>query len=395
MKRAVILYLLIIWALFLIIVSCDRHRHVIRGFVDEPQDSILVDLSEYIHRDSVTELVEIKKYDGHYYFLFYVQYLPNLNGSHFVLMAASEDKLRARHIPFPDGVDGSFNFFERNDTLIMEMDDDRFYSFDPKKWKWSPITSGDNDKETLFEDDDWMVKIVRQGEFGSATWFMDKHSKEEYAFLDLDSGIDGAIRRTSGAFYVVTRTRVYEIPDPSIGFHCDSATRYENAKDIQLLGSHFYKSGYTSFSKYFVNPVVCFDNEDLSGEIILPDGTRSYHNPYKVFGENEMDGRIVASFCASDTLFCVLNTSPGLELARLEDAKLVPVHHFNKDIGYCHPVIFPYGFPSLTTRYRYRDKSNPADDRMLFQVNTEEGVAELIDLANNGNTMLKICYSID
>ncbi len=138
--------------------------------------------------------------------------------------------------------------------------------------------------------------------------------------------------------------------------------------------------------------MVCFDNEDLSGEITRPDGTRSYHNPYKVFGENEMNGRIVASFCASDSLYCLLNTSPGLELARLDDSQLVPVHHFNKDIGYCHPVIFPYGFPSLTTRYRYRDKSNPADDRMLLQINTEEGGAEVIDLAHNGNTVLKIRY---
>ena len=44
MKRVIILSLLITWTLFLIVVSCDRHRHVIRGFVDEPQDSILIDL---------------------------------------------------------------------------------------------------------------------------------------------------------------------------------------------------------------------------------------------------------------------------------------------------------------------------------------------------------------
>jgi hypothetical protein len=105
-----------------------------------------------------------------------------------------------------------------------------------------------------------------------------------------------------------------------------------------------------------------------------------------------MNGRIVASFCASDSLYCLLNTSPGLELARLDESQLVPVHHFNKDIGYCHPLIFPYGFPSLNTRYRYRDKSNPADDRMLLQINTEEGGAEVIDLAHNGNTVLKIRY---
>ena len=303
-------------------------------------------------------------------------------------MAASENKLRAKHIPFPNGADGSFNFFERNDTLIMKMDDGRFYSFDPKKWKWSPITSREKDEETLYEDDDWKVKFVSNDEFEEVTWFIDKHSQDEYAFI----GLNGGIRRLSDAFYVVTRTRIYKIPDPSIGFQCDSSTRFENAKDIELLTPHFVNSGYTPFSKYFVNPVVCFDNEDLSGEITRPDGTRSYHNPYKVFGENEMNGRIVASFCASDSLYCLLNTSPGLELARLDDSQLVPVHHFNKDIGYCHPVIFPYGFPSLTTRYRYRDKSNPADDRMLLQINTEEGGAEVIDLAHNGNTVLKIRY---
>ena len=273
----------------------------------------------------------------------------------------------------------------------MEMDDDRFYSFNPKKWKWSPITSGGKDEETLYEDDDWKVRFVSNDEFEEVTWFIDKHSQDEYAFI----GLNGGIRRLSDAFYVVTRTRIYKIPDPSIGFQCDSSTRFENAKDIELLTPHFVNSGYAPFSKYFVNPMVCFDNEDLSGEITRPDGTRSYHNPYKVFGENEMNGRIVASFCASDSLYCLLNTSPGLELARLDDSQLVPVHHFNKDIGYCHPVIFPYGFPSLTTRYRYRDKSNPADDRMLLQINTEEGVAEVIDLAHNGNTVLKIRYLPD
>ena len=389
MKRILTLFSMAVWTLLFLVVSCDRHRHVIRGFVDEPQDSILIDLSGYIGQGPGTELVEVRKYDGYYYFLFFNGYLSDLDGPHFVLMAASEDKLRAKHIPFPEGVDGSFSFFERNDTFVMEMDDDRFYSFNPKKWKWSPITSGGKDEETLYEDDDWKVKFVSNDEFEEVTWFIDKHSQDEYAFI----GLNGGIRRLSDAFYVVTRTRIYKIPDPSIGFQCDSSTRFENAKDIKSLIPHFVESGYTSFSKYFVNPVVCFDNEDLSGEITRPDGTRSYHNPYKVFGENEMNGRIVASFCASDTLFCVLNTSPGLELARLDDSQLVPVHHFNKDIGYCHPVVFPYGFPSLTTRYKYRDKSNlAADDRMLLQINTEEGGAEVIDLAHNGNTVLKIRY---
>ena len=79
MKRALILYLLTTWTLFLIVVSCDRHRHVIRGFVDEPQDSILIDLSGYIGQGPGTELVEVRKYDGYYYFLFFNGYLSDLD----------------------------------------------------------------------------------------------------------------------------------------------------------------------------------------------------------------------------------------------------------------------------------------------------------------------------
>ena len=45
MKRIAIYALMLLVAL---IVSCGRHRLVVHGFVDEPQDSILFDLKDYV-----------------------------------------------------------------------------------------------------------------------------------------------------------------------------------------------------------------------------------------------------------------------------------------------------------------------------------------------------------
>jgi hypothetical protein len=387
MKRTIFLYLSAILTLSLMQMSCDRHRLVVRGFVDEPQDSILIDLSEFVHSASKIELFDVIKCDGYYYFRF------DGVGPYPILMAASENGLKAKHIPLPDGVDGVRLIFERNDTLMMESDDERFYSFDPKKWTWSPTTTRKEDRGgTSYEDDDWMVRYADHGEFGFVSWFIDKHSPEEYAFVELNGGI----RRIRNTFYAVTPTRIYEIPDPTIGFHCDSATRFEKAQEAHLINYHFYNAGYKPI-EHFVNPVVRFDDWDISGEdYILEDGFRFVNNPYLTPDEiMKADTVIVNSFCASDTLFCLLNTPSGLELTKLDDAQLVPVHLFHKSIGsnFHHRFSFPYDYPSLHTRYMYRDKSNPTDERLLLLINTEAGVSELMDLAHNGNTLLKISYS--
>ena len=128
MKRTIILFLLAILTLTLMQVSCDRHRHIVRGFVDQSQDSILIDLSEYTHPASKIELFDVKKCDGYYYFRFDGVYRDDYDGPYSILIAASENGHKAKHIPLPDGVDDVRQIFERNDTLMMESDDERFYS---------------------------------------------------------------------------------------------------------------------------------------------------------------------------------------------------------------------------------------------------------------------------
>ena len=374
--------------MLVLVVSCDRKRQVARGFVNDPQDSILFDLKDYVLPASEVDLWNVVKCDGYYYFCFHEQMRGKWGGSHSFLMGASKDNLRARYIPLPENVKSISSIFIRNGSLIMKSDEDQLYTFNSKKWNWSPSAPDKDGKGTLYEDDDWIVKFASQGEFGKVSWFIDKHSQEEYAFVELNGGF----HRIGNTFYVVTRSRIYEISDPSTGFHCDSLTRFENAKDVHLLARHFFDAGYKPMN-HFVPPVVRFDDFDISGELLFPDGSRVYHNPYEVFNAYlKADTTFVASFCASDTLYFVLNTPSGLELAKLEEAKPVPVHHFDKSIGTTFPHHFIDDYPSIAVQYKYRDESNPTNDRLLLTINTGAGSSELFDIAHDGNTLLKLIY---
>ena len=126
----------------------------------------------------------------------------------------------------------------RNDTLIATYNDKRFFYFDAGKKCWFPDNSG---RETiLYEDKSWMVRFSEHGEFGSAMWFIDKNTLREYAF----TGLANDIYRIGNVFYLVCATRIFKIPDPAVGFLCDSTTCFENSKDVRFVSSHFYHAGY-------------------------------------------------------------------------------------------------------------------------------------------------------
>ena len=65
MKRTIVYCSIIIWTLVLI-ASCGRHRQVVHGFVDAPQDSILFDLKDYVLPASEVDLWNVVKCDGYY-----------------------------------------------------------------------------------------------------------------------------------------------------------------------------------------------------------------------------------------------------------------------------------------------------------------------------------------
>ena len=388
MKRFLILCSLLAWTL-LLIASSSHKRVVTHGFVNEPQDSIVFNLKDYVLPASEISILSVNKCDGYLYFWFHEQSRSDFNASHSFLMAASEDNLLAKYVPFPANVnDFSSVSVKNDDTLVIKLEDERCFSFDPKKWEWYPYKSKDDDG-TIYNDDDWEVKHDYHGEFGEVTWFIDKHSKEEYAFV----GLTGSIRRLDNTLYVVNETRIYELSDPSIGFRCKSSTKYKKAKDSRLISVLFHRAGYSPMNHTF-SPIVHLDNENPEIEKHEDEDFIWYDGGFYLSEFATADTVIVGSFVSSDTLFCALNTSSGLELARLEGDSLVSVHHFYKDVGESHiRFSFPDMFPSIASAFKYRECVTSPDEKLLLLLNIEPGVSELIDIVSNGNTLTKLCYN--
>lgn len=63
LKRSIFVCSLIVWTLVHIL-SCDHNRLAFRGFVDEPQDSILFDLKDYVLPASKVDLWNVVKCDA-------------------------------------------------------------------------------------------------------------------------------------------------------------------------------------------------------------------------------------------------------------------------------------------------------------------------------------------
>ena len=290
-------------------------------------------------------------------------------------MAISEDNLQTKHIPLPEYVDDFSSVSVINDTLVIgSRDADQGYCLDPKEWEWTPYVFHTDHNDTLFEDDDWSIKHSDHGEFGSITWFIDKHLEEEYAFGELS----GNIHRIDSTLFIVSPTRVYALRDPSIGFHCDSTTTYESAKDVHLIGAHFFRAGYSPLEHNFL-PVVHFDNEPAEIVERTFDDISYYDGGFYVSEFAEADTAIIGSFVASDTLFCALHTPSGLELVKLDNDRLSVVHSFYKDLGVYSRYSFYGHYPDVSFVSNYRDDSIPAEDKLLILINDKAGSSELFE----------------
>ena len=388
MKHLIVYCSVLFWSLVLV-ASSGHNRVVAHGFVNEPQDSIVFDLKDYVLPASEINIWSVNKCDGYLYFVFHEQSRSNFNASHSFLMAVSEDDLLAKYVPLPANVnDFSSISVNDDDTLVIKLEDERCFSFDPKKREWYPYKSK-NDNATIYIDDDWEVKHAYHGEFGEVTWFINKHSKEEYAFV----GLTGSIRRLDNTLYVVNKTRIYELSDPSIGFRCNSLTKYKKAKDSQLISVLFHRAGYSPMNHTF-SPIVHLDNENPVIEKHEDEDCIWYEGGFYLSEFATADTVIVGSFVSSDTLFCALNTPSGLELARLDGDSLVSVHRFNKDVGVSYiGFSIPDEFPSIASVFKYRECVTSPDEKILLLLNIEPGYSELIDIVSDGNTLTKLCYN--
>lgn len=379
MRRSVKYY--VFGILVLAMISCGKRQPRFSCFYDAAQDSVYLDLHDYVLPASRVSLYSAIKVGDKYYLKITEEDFP-YRGS---LVEISEMGHESHVVPFPDALSTYCSVSTRNDTLVI-LDNDNSESFYySKSGKWAKAKTL---ARPSYEDDEYIVQYEEHGEFGDAMWFIDKYSEKEYAFV----GLSGRVCRLGGVFYIVKPTRIYEVPEPSVGFHCDSLTNYAVAKKIHLLGHHFWEAGYCN-DDHNIRAIVHFDNEPAGmEERVAPNGVSYYEGGFWVSEYAKADTTIIGSFIESDTLYCALHTPSGLELAKLDQRRLVPVHKFNLDLGsnslrYRRISDYP---TCVTSRYIVSD--DPLDEGLLILVNRREGLSELIDMSKDGNSFVNIVY---
>lgn len=372
--------------LLLAVVSCGWKQSRFSCFHNEAQDSVYVDLRDYVLPASTVTLHSAVKVCDKYYLNFCEKARSHRGGEKDILVELSEPAHKSRIIPLPGGVGGFSSVSSRNDTLVIRDRDSMEFVYDSKYGTW---IKGKFQARPSYEDEEYIVRYEEHGEFGDAMWFIDKCSENQYAFV----GLSGRVCRLGGVFYIVKPTRIYEVPEPSVGFHCDSLTNYAAAKGIHLLGHHFWKAGYCN-DDHNILAIVHFDNEPAGmEERVAPNGVSYYEGGFWVSEYAKADTTIIGSFIESDTLYCALHTPSGLELAKLDQGRLNPVHAFNLDLGRNHlRYRYPSEYPAWIDVRRYCVCDNPHQERLLILVNRKEGLSELIDLSKDGNGFVNIVF---
>ncbi len=342
-----------------IALSCGYRQGSLEGFKDEPQDSIVFDLEDYVMLASDIELWDVVKVNERYYCLFdersrnsaLWEYRPD------ILMCYTISKKKPYRIPLPESGRKPMGIFQRGDTLFLEIGhsgfEQKYFFLNQKDNIWKPFTASASFIDYKYDDKDWAVRYVEHGEFGDAMWFIDKASFKEYAFV----GLSGKVHRIDTTFYIVGRTRLFELANPSDGFQCDSSTVYTNARDEVLLASRFFKAGYYS-KAISLTPVVKYDNEDNLEYL----GVSDYA---------EVDTLILGSFQADGRLHCLLDTPTSTVLARWDGQQMALLHEFPK---YSSLVCHTY------------------TDALLALGKIEEGRYDLYEIGKEGNSLLRLSY---
>ena len=196
------------------------------GFVIKT-DTLRLHLKDYIKPAARTSLTHAVKYDGRYYCIFQERGLYYFSGSDKKFFVIAQDGTIVRNPALPGKIAASvyLDLFIRNDSILTKayMDEDATFYFDPAKAIWSRIDDAD---DVIYEDKDYTVMYLDFGEWGTTTWFRDRHTQQEYELRSAGN----IVNKTDSAYYITSPYRIFEIRDPEKLKACTPDNYYDIVK---------------------------------------------------------------------------------------------------------------------------------------------------------------------
>lgn len=188
--------------------------------------TVTLDLRERLGVQGTLKLHKAAAYHDRYYCLY--SYNSSFVGSGYMMEVVDKNSLAIEEILPPEskGYHYCDDLFVRHDTLFYHVYGswcNHDFFLDTLSRKWVPCAKSDH---LIAEDDDYRVYAVDHGEWGQATWFVNRATGLEYVVWGT-----GDVRRVGDTYYFVNALSVCSVSLPRLAAARPSPVGYRQAKD--------------------------------------------------------------------------------------------------------------------------------------------------------------------
>lgn len=198
------------------------------------------------------------------------------------------------------------DLFVLDDHIYLQLNNNARYILDAATNHFTETTKGN---DLVYDDDHYKVMYKSFGEWGEATWFINKKDKSEY-FTSLN-GQD--INFLAGKFYVTNLSSIWEISNPKELTQCKPNQYYDyiNKKEFGMFDSYDYRKGVTSVYK-----------------------DSAQYDPYNRKSIDQLNYIFMTSFVNDDQLYQITQLKGSTTISRIHQNKVEIVHKFKEKYNF-------------------------------------------------------------
>lgn len=285
-------------------------------------NEILLNTTNVFKPASRIEMISSLKFKNEYYSIFEESELYYMGHSQNYLVKFDNNGNILLVIKLPKKLSNNYlDFFELEDKLYVQNQDNVRYVFDFFINDFIETSKGN---DLVYENTNYKVFYKSFGEWGEATWFINKKNKSEY--FTSKNGQD--VNFLNGKFYLTNVNSIWEIKNPIKLDKCKPDQYYDviNNKEFGMFTSYDYDKG---------TKLIYKDNVEYSSyDPVTPIGSLNY--------------AFLTSFVTNDKLFQITQLKDKTAITRVNNGNVEVVNKFDEK----------YNFFSWRNQFRNTKNSN-------------------------------------
>ena len=205
------------------------------------QYEILLNTKNIFKPASRIQMISSLQFKNEYYSIFEESELYYMGNTQKYLIKFDKSGTILLTVKLPEKLSTKYylDFFELNDNLYIQEQDNSQYVFDSKTNQFKEETT--KGKDVVFENNQYKVMYKNFGEWGQATWFINKKDKSEY--FTSKNGQD--VNFANGKFYLTNLSSIWEIVNPKNLNRCEPNQYYDiiNNQEHGIFTSYNHDKG--------------------------------------------------------------------------------------------------------------------------------------------------------